>query len=149
MAISSLMNASTVSSISPPISNRVPPTARASFYTFFAAYGRLRSTVTLHNHSSGASMAPTLGYLSTPYPLPPPPASISYAYKDVSRKEFKITHLGVFRPSRVHAFSGCSNQCIQSQNSSAWRRVTTKLPVRENFLLEAVVTVCCKCPLVH
>jgi hypothetical protein len=87
MAISSVMNASTVSSISPPpISNRVAPTARASFCTFFAAYGQLRSTVTLHNHSSGASMAPTLGYLSTPYPLPPPPASISYAYYTLTEK---------------------------------------------------------------
>jgi hypothetical protein len=86
MAIPSVMNASTVSSISTPISNRVAPTARASFCTFFAAYGRLRSTVTLHNHSSGASMAPTLGYLSTtPYPLPPPPASISYAYYTLTK----------------------------------------------------------------
>jgi hypothetical protein len=91
MAISSLMNASTVSSISPPISNRVPPTPPASFYTFFAAYGQLRSTVTLYNHSSGASIAPTLGYLSTPYPLPPPPASISYAYytKESQQKNSK------------------------------------------------------------
>ena len=94
------------------------PTTWASFCTFFAAYGRLRPTVTLHNHSSGASMAPTLGYL-LPYPLPLPPASISYAYytltKKCLKKVFQITHPGVFRPSRLHAFTGCSNQYIQSQ----------------------------------
>ena len=35
----------------------------------------LYCTTTLHNHSSGASIAPTLGYLSTHFRLPPYPSA--------------------------------------------------------------------------
>jgi hypothetical protein len=117
----------------------------------FRRLRRLQSTVTLHNHSSGAFMAPTLGYFSNPpTPLPSPgihQPRVLYAHKEESGREFQITHPGVFRPSRVlHAFSGCSINVYSPNwpNSSAWCRVITKLPVRENFLLEAVVTMCCK-----
>ena len=64
-------------------------------------------------------------------------------------KNSKFTHPGLFRPSRVHAFSACSKSIYTVPNSSAWRRVTTKLLVRENFLLEAVVAMCSNCPLVY
>ena len=128
MAISSVMNASTVSSISPPISNRVAPTARASLHSFFAAYGSLRSTVTLHNHSSGASMAPTLGYLSTPCPLLPPASTspalrVLCAHKEQPGKEipdysprsfpalaytrFQPVQINIYRPKHL-----CVASCV-------------------------------------
>jgi hypothetical protein len=120
------------------------------FLHFFAAYGRLlfycTVTVTSTNHSSGAYTAPTLGYLPSPSAARIHQLCVLYAHKEESGKEFQIIHPGVFRPLHVRAFSGCSDQCIQSQTPLR-RRVTTELPVRENFSLEDVVTMCCKCPL--
>ena len=99
MAISSVMNASSVSSISPryPIAS-LPQLERLSAHSSPLTVNS-GSTVTLHNHSSGASMAPTLGYLSTPYPQPPPPAANSYAYNTLTKeskgKNYKSLNPGV------------------------------------------------------
>jgi hypothetical protein len=83
-----VMNASTVSSISSlryPIAS-LPQLGRLSAHSSPLTVDS-GSTLTLNNHSSGASMAPTLGYL-TRYPLPPPPRShrlrVLYAHKEES-----------------------------------------------------------------
>ena len=59
-------------------SDAIGSTARASFCTFCGVPSTpvlLYCTTTLHNHSSGASIAPTLGYLSTHFRLPPYPSA--------------------------------------------------------------------------
>ena len=108
---------------------------------------RLRSTPAYHN-SGGASLAPTLGYLS-PLPLPPPiperATRTMRLQRTVKKRIRNISLLGVLRDlSRTRVFR-LFQSIYTDPYSSAWRPVTTKLPVRENFLLEAGVTMCSKC----
>jgi hypothetical protein len=81
-----------------------------------------------------------------PFPLPPHPSATRTIRSQ--RRIWKIfpNHSPRSFPAlaRTRVFRLFQSIIL---NSSAWRRVTTKLPVRENFLLEAVVTMCCKCPL--
>ena len=140
MAISSVMNASTLSSIS----NRVSPTTRAPLHPFFAAYGRLRPTTIL---VALLWRQPLVTFPPSPFhpPIPERATRTMRLQRTVKKRIRNISLLGVLRDlSRTRVFR-LFQSIYTDPYSSAWRPVTTKLPVRENFLLEAGVTMCSKC----
>jgi hypothetical protein len=113
------------------------------------------------HHSSGALPRHHLGS-SPPLPFPPllppprPPSPVSSppsiyeirvrAYKEAisNRKKIKFQLVRIFPiPLCYTRFQAVSTQ-LQTQltkNTSAWRRVTTKLPVSKNFLVGSLAVV--------